>query len=164
MKKIIWKLFFTLITFFCLPAIEAQTANSNQAGNAAKPMNTADIVWGDPPPPIPKGAKLAVLAGDPTKEGPITLRAWFPANFKMAAHTHPGVENVTVIKGSLYIGTGDKMDTKTATLLKTGGFFAIPASVPHYAYTKEECIFEVHTMGPFVVNYLNAADDPSKQK
>lgn len=164
MKKIIWKLFFTLIAFFFLSGIKAQTANSNQTGEAAKPMNEIDIVWGDPPPALPKGAKMAVMAGDPTKEGPITLRAWFPANYKIAAHSHPGFESVTVIKGSLYVGTGNKMDMKTATLLKTGGFFAIPASIAHYAYTKEECIFEVHTTGPYLVNYLDAADDPSKHK
>ena len=41
-----------------------------------------------------------VLAGDPAKAGPITLQAWFPVNYKMRAYTHPGVENVTVIKGS----------------------------------------------------------------
>ena len=48
MKKIIWKLFFTLIAFFFLSGIKAQTANSNQTGEAAKPMNEIDIVWGDP--------------------------------------------------------------------------------------------------------------------
>lgn len=47
MKKIIWKLFFTLIAFFFLSGIKAQTANSNQTGEAAKPMNEIDIVWGD---------------------------------------------------------------------------------------------------------------------
>ena len=164
MKKIIWKFIFTVAAFFLLSGIKAQTDMNNAVNATAKPMNEIDLVWGDAPPSLPKGAKMAVLAGDPSKEGHVTLRAWFPANYKMAAHSHPGFESVTVIKGSLYVGVGNKMDMKTATLLKTGGFFAIPATLAHYAYTKEEFIFEVHTTGPYVVNYLNAADDPSKHK
>lgn len=164
MKKINWRIVFTLAAFFLLSGIKAQTEVIDQAGNAgAKPMNEIDVVWGDAPPSLPKGAKMAVMAGDPSKAGPVTLRAMFPANYRMAAHTHLGVENVTVLKGSLYVGMGDKVDMKMATLLKPGGFFAIPTTGPHYAFTKEGCVFEVHTMGPFVVNYVNAADDPSKQ-
>jgi quercetin dioxygenase-like cupin family protein len=161
MKKITWRFVFTLAAFFLLSGIKAQTEGINQV--SAKPMNEIDVVWGDAPPSLPKGAKMAVMAGDPSKAGPVTLRAMFPKNYRMAAHTHGGVENVTVLKGSLYVGMGDKLDMKTATLLKPGGFFAIPTTGPHYAFTKEGCVFEVHTIGPFVVNYVNAADDPSKQ-
>ncbi len=107
MKKIIWKLLFTSTTFFFLSEIKAQNGSANQPADAtAKPMNEIDFVWGDAPPSLPKGAKLAVLAGDPSKEGPVTLRAIFPPNYKMAAHTHLGVENVTVLKGTLYVGMG----------------------------------------------------------
>jgi len=47
--------------------------------------------------------------------------------------------------------------------LKTGGFASIPATHHHYAFSKDECIIQIHGMGPFVINYLNPADDPSKQ-
>jgi len=164
MKKIIWKSLLMLSPLLLLLETKAQEQSANTDAMAtAKPMNEVDFVWGDPPPSLPKGAKLAVLAGDPSKEGPITLRVVFPPNYKMAAHTHLGVENVTVLKGTLYVGMGDKIDMKNATLLKAGAFFAIPTTGPHFAFTKEGCTFEVHTMGPFVVNYANAADDPSKQ-
>jgi len=69
-------------------------------------MNEIDIVWGNAPPSLPKGAKMAVLAGDTSKEGPVTLRAIFPPNYKMAAHTHLDVENVIVLKGTLYVVMG----------------------------------------------------------
>jgi len=164
MKKIILKLLFTLTTCLLLLEINAQTGVTNQQADAtSKPMNESDIVWGDAPPALPKGAKMAVMAGDPTKEGAVTLRVIFPPNYTMAAHTHLGVENVTVLKGTLYVGMGDKVDMKTATLLKPGAFYAIPTTGPHYASTKAGCTFEVHTTGPFVVNYVNVADDPSKQ-
>jgi hypothetical protein len=35
-------------------------------------LNASELKWGDAPPQIPKGAKLAVLYGDPGKEGPFT--------------------------------------------------------------------------------------------
>ncbi len=121
------------------------------------------MVWGDAPPFLPTGDRMAVLAGDPSKAFTVTLRARFPANYRMAAPTHVSVKNATVLKGRLYVGMGDKVDMKTATLLKPGGFFAIPTTGPHYAFTTEGCVFEVHTMDPFVVNYVNAADHPLKQ-
>jgi hypothetical protein len=34
----------------------------------------------------------------------------------------------------------------------------------HYAAAKGETVIQVHGVGPFVVNYVNPADDPSKKK
>ena len=38
------------------------------------------------------------------------VRLKVPAGYKIAAHTHPNDENVTVLSGSFNIGTGDKLD------------------------------------------------------
>jgi hypothetical protein len=32
----------------------------------------------------------------------------------------------------------------------------------HYAWTSEETVVQVHGQGPFVLTYVNPADDPSK--
>ena len=37
-------------------------------------LNPTDLKWGDVPPGLPHGAKMAVLAGDPTKKGPCGWR------------------------------------------------------------------------------------------
>ena len=37
-------------------------------------VNPKDIKWGDAPPSLPKGAKIAVLQGDPGKPGPFVIR------------------------------------------------------------------------------------------
>jgi hypothetical protein len=34
-------------------------------------FNPDDLKWGDVPPGLPPGAKMAVLAGDPTKKGAV---------------------------------------------------------------------------------------------
>src|SRR3970040_799209 len=66
----------------------------------------SDLKWVDGPQSLPKGAKIAVLEGDPSKPGPFTMRAKMPANYKIAPHTHPAVEHVTVISGTCYMGLG----------------------------------------------------------
>ena len=55
--------------------------------------------WGPAPPSLPKGAQLALLAGDPAKPGPFALRVRFPPNSVVAPHWHATDENLTVLDG-----------------------------------------------------------------
>jgi len=64
----------------------------------------AEIQWKDGPASLPAGAKVAVLEGDPAKEGFFTMRLWLPDGFKIPPHWHPKVEHVTVISGTFNIG------------------------------------------------------------
>ena len=125
-------------------------------------MAPDDIKWGDAPPIFAKGAKMAVLLGDPGKPGMFIVRLKAPGNYKIAPHWHPTDENVTVISGSFAIGMGDKMDMK-AKVYPAGSFFSMPAKMHHFAFTKKETVVEVSGMGPFTLTYLDPADDPSKQ-
>jgi len=127
-------------------------------------MNPNEIKWGDPPPQLPKGAKIAVLHGDPGKEGPFTMRLKTPAGYKIAPHFHSQDENLTVVSGSLYLGMGDKMDMKGAHPLKAGGYHYLPGKTNHYAFSKGPTIIQVSGNGPFDITYINPADDPSKGK
>jgi quercetin dioxygenase-like cupin family protein len=125
-------------------------------------MNGADVKWGDAPPVFKKGAKMAVLEGDPGKEGPFVARMKMPANYKIAPHWHSKDEDVTVISGTFYLGEGDAMETKHAHAIKAGGFHHLPAKTHHYAWSKGETIVQINGMGPFDLTYVNAEDDPSK--
>lgn len=124
--------------------------------------NPSEIKWGDPPPQLPKGAKIAVLHGDPSKEGPFTVRLRTPGNYKIAPHWHSQDENLTVISGSFYLGMGDKMDMKGAHVLKTGGYHFLPGKAHHYAYSKGATEIQISGTGPFDITYLNPVDDPTK--
>src|SRR4029453_4947822 len=101
-------------------------------------LNPADLKWGGVPPGLPPGAKMAVLAGDPTKKGPFTARKQAPAGYKIPPHTHPTAENLTVISGTFNIGTGDKFDEAAGKALETGGFVVLPAGMKHYAWSTTE--------------------------
>jgi quercetin dioxygenase-like cupin family protein len=124
----------------------------------------SDIKWEDAPPSLPPGAKVAVLYGDPAKSGPFTLRAKAPDGYKVPAHWHPTTEYVTVLSGTLYMGTGDKLDESKGSELKAGGFSSMPAKMRHFVWMKGDTEFEIHGNGPFQVTYVNPQDDPRKAK
>ena len=49
---------------------------------------------------------MAVLQGDPSGNGLFTVRLRMPDGYKIAPHTHPTDENVTVISGTFHVGMG----------------------------------------------------------
>ena len=123
-----------------------------------------DIKWLDAPPSLPPGAKLAVIEGDPKAAGLFTMRIKVPANYMIMPHWHPADEHVTVIKGSFYMGLGEKFDKKTAKEIPTAGFAVMLMGTRHFAFTKEETIVQIHGMGPWGITYVNPADDPRNKK
>jgi len=114
------------------------------------------------PPNLPKGAQIAVLSGDPTKEGPFAIRLKIPAGYKIPAHSHPTAEMVTVISGEFGYGMGDKLDETKAQKLGAGGFIDLPADMNHFAFGRTATVVQINSEGPLVINYVNSADDPSK--
>lgn len=120
-----------------------------------------ELKWGEAPPVLQKGAQLAVVSGDPGSAGPYTIRLKLPAGYKIAPHWHPTDENVTVISGTFSLGMGETFDQKSLKTLPVGGYALLPAEMRHYAWTKGGATVQVNGMGPFVLNYVNPADDPS---
>ena len=122
------------------------------------------LKWAEAPPVLAKGAEMVVLSGDPTKDGPYVFRLKLPANYAIPAHHHPTTENVTVLSGTLYAGMGDKLDKTKATAFEPGGFVSMPANMNHFAWAGTETVIQLHGVGPFVLTYVNPADDPSKAR
>jgi hypothetical protein len=52
-------------------------------------LEPAELIWVDPPPALPKGPTMAVLAGDPGKPGPFTIRTKLPPGYRIPPHWHP---------------------------------------------------------------------------
>ena len=125
-------------------------------------INPGSIKWGDAPPSLPKGAKLAVLYGDPSKAGLFCIRLMAPAGYKIPPHWHSQAEALTVISGTFYLGMGDKMDATAAQPLKAGGFHYLPPKEHHFAFSNASSVVQLNGEGPFDITYINAADDPQK--
>ena len=148
--------------FAFILALAVLAASPSFADNM--PVNADGLTWGAAPPVLPKGAQIAVLSGDPSKDGLYVLRLKMPANYKIPAHNHPTSEYVTVISGKFHIGMGDKLDEKKGVELRAGGFGAAPAHMNHYAWTKTGATIQINLTGPFTLTYVNPADDPSGAK
>ena len=121
------------------------------------------VQWGPAPPHLPAGAQAAVLEGNPSAKGPVTLRLKFPANYSIPAHWHSMTERVTVLSGALHVGMGDTLDRTRSQALEPGGFVSLPARMHHFAWTKAPTTVQIALQGPFDINYINPADDPQKK-
>ncbi|APG94944.1 cupin domain-containing protein [Sinorhizobium americanum] len=123
-----------------------------------------DVKWAPAPKILPAGAEIAVLFGDPSKEGLFALRLKAPSGYVVAPHTHPADEVVTVISGTINLGMGETADRSTAKALPSGSFFALPPNMAHFAYFDEETVVQITTNGPWGIKYVNPADDPQKSQ
>jgi quercetin dioxygenase-like cupin family protein len=127
------------------------------------PMNADDVKWGPAPNVFPARAQIAIVSGNPFKEGLYVVRLKMAAGYKIPAHNHPTTEYVTVLSGDFNIGMGDKLDAEKGQLLRAGGFAEAPAKMNHDAWTTSETVVQVHGQGPFAITYVDPADDPSKK-
>jgi quercetin dioxygenase-like cupin family protein len=137
-------------------ALATTVSAQKQAGAPAG----ADFKWGPAPAVFPPGAQMAVLEGDPGGSGLFTVRLRMPNGYKIAPHTHPTDENVTVISGAFRVGMGNTFDKKGMMVLHGGGFVTAPRNQAHFAEAQGETIVQVHALGPFALTYVNPADMP----
>jgi quercetin dioxygenase-like cupin family protein len=112
---------------------------------------------------LPSGAQVAVLDGDPFKPGFYSIRLKMPDGYKVAPHWHPTDENIIVVQGVFKLGSGDTYGDSATHALPAGSFAKMPKQAHHFAGAKGETIVQIYGSGPFVVNYINPADDPSRK-
>jgi quercetin dioxygenase-like cupin family protein len=152
-----------LVAAAVLLAGGASAVLAQSAGHHSHNTVNADQLKWSAPAAYGAGAQLAVVTGDPTKEGVYVVRLKVPAGFKIGPHTHPNDENVTVLSGTFNIGTGEKLDETKGTALKAGGYSFVAKGMAHYAWFTEETVLQLHGTGPQGITYLNPADDPRKK-
>jgi mannose-6-phosphate isomerase-like protein (cupin superfamily) len=150
--------------FLALLFILALTASAPLC-RAQNVFTPDQIQWGPAPPFVPAGAQLAVIEGNPmATSGDYTIRLKMPDGYRIAPHTHPLRENVSVISGTLKVGMGDTYDDSKMKSLGPGSFAYLDPSMHHYAGASGETIIQIHGQSPVKFNYINAADDPSAKK
>ena len=131
-------------------SVKADSMGSGSMGMSAKSIivTPATIKW-MPGTGEFKGLTVAQLSGDPTKDGPWTVRIKVPAGTKFPVHYHADTESVTVISGSFMAAIGDKYDASKLVALPAGSYVVIPAGVRHYAATKAETVLQLSGTKPF---------------
>lgn len=142
-------------TLFAVSVFPALAAEEHHTAIAVD-----DVKFNPGPATLPTGAEVAVLLGNPAKEGPFVIRLKFPAGYQVPPHRHPKEEHVTVISGGFGMAAGEKFDQEAAPLLAPGSFVRIPVGTAHFAWTEEETVVQLNGIGPFGVEYIDPQDDP----
>ena len=146
-----------LLALALAPALPAHAQDASP--HMAMAQHAKDLKWGDAPPSLPPGAKLAVLSGNPGAEGPFTIRLKMPPGYRVPRHTHPTDESVTVLQGQLSASMGEAAHAHAGSL-GVGDFVNMTAGMQHEVSTRGGAILQVQAMGPFQITYVNPADDP----
>lgn len=148
--------------FLTLASVAGAETHNVAHGSGHLMVLPSELKWVDVPS-LPAGAQISVIEGPLNEAKPITARIKFPANYRLPAHTHPVIEHVTVLSGTFNMGTGDKLDMSKTMPLTVGGFALMQPGTPHFAWTSEETVVQIHSVGPWGVTYVNPADDPRKK-
>ena len=95
------------------------------------------------------GSQSAILFGDPSKPGLyVQLLKRGPNNWSQP-HSHPNDRIITVLAGTMWIGTGNKFDTENTVPLKPGSYVRDIANQTHFDGSKADGLtIEIVGMGP----------------
>ena len=158
-----------------LGLVAARWAGGNQQTPTAAPTkasvkaeSTPTIVDSDKanfvPVPVsvglPTPIEMSLVAGDPARPGPFSILLKIPAGQVIAPHWHPAEENVVPLGGTLEFGDGSKFEESKLQPLTPGSVAHMPATMRHFARAEGVATVLVYGMGPFVITYVNAKDDP----
>ncbi len=161
-----------LAVFLLLLALPAGLYAAYQGAGKAQPAKPAagaatahvtvaagELQW----TPLFLGLERAVVSGDPNAPGvPFVIRLRAKKGATVPAHWHPVDENVTVLAGTLRLGLGDKYDPKALHALTAGTYSFMPKNTRHFGTFTPGSVIQVHGTGPFLLNFVNPADDPRK--
>jgi quercetin dioxygenase-like cupin family protein len=154
-----------LTTSAAAGSVTAQAASRSKPKAAKSERSDAGpkLKWGPAPAVFPRGARMAVVSGDPTKSGPFEVEFSFPNRYKVPPHFHPTDESVTVKSGTFLYAMGDTFDATKLQTMKPGQSGTIAANMHHYAQARGKTVVSVSSTGPFAMTYVNPADDPTNK-
>ena len=137
---------------------------AHQPGQAVfKGILPEEIEW-KPFAAFPPSARLAIVVGEPAREGPYTIRVKLPRGTKMMPHSHPEDRMYTVISGIYYIGLGDNFDAEKLHAYPPGSVIILPGDTSHFHWAKSgEYVTQVTAIGPLGLEYIDAKDDPRNE-
>ena len=141
-----------------------EPVRSHQPGQADfRAILPEEIEW-KPFAAFPPSARLAIVVGEPAREGPYTIRVKLPHGTKMMPHSHPEDRMYTVISGIFYIGLGDDFDAEKLQAYPPGSVIILPGNTSHFHWAKSgDYITQVTAIGPLGLEYIDVKDDPRNE-
>jgi len=102
-------------------------------------------------------SQTAVLFGDPSKPGLYVQLLKRGPNDWSQPHSHPNDRFLTVLKGTMLIGTGSKFDPNNTVAIGPGGIIKDIANQNHYDGTGPDGLtLEIIGMGPAAMTPADA--------
>ena len=117
------------------------------ASSGPKAWAAQEMKWQDDPA-LP-GVKTVLLWGDP-KTGEHGMLRRFPAGYAPPTHTHPSVERLIVLSGTVIVQHAGSPEKR----LGPGSYSEIPANMEHSAKcaSESDCEFALISSGPFAIH------------
>jgi quercetin dioxygenase-like cupin family protein len=129
-------------------------------GHAAE-LNPAAVIFKLPDQIDWKGTggnRSAVLVGDPEKPGLyVVINKWLAGNFSRP-HFHPNDRFITVLKGTWWVGTGNKFDPNNTVAMPAGTFVTHFGKQVHWDGAKDEdAVLLIVGEGPATITRVEEA-------
>ncbi len=135
----------------------AQEAQGQVSGSSPHSFISASELEWNPfePEGFPLGARIAVVHGDPGREGePYTVRVSIPGDYEIPPHWHSGDETLTVLSGTFLLAMGERRDEARLDAFRAGDVLFIPAEHPHFGGAKGPTLVQLHGIGPFTTTVI----------
>jgi len=130
----------------CAWALAHSPAATEATSNTPKLWPADDMKW-EEDPRLP-GVKTVLLWGDP-QTGEHGMLRKFPAGFAPPVHSHPSVERLIVISGTVIVNYAGATEKR----LGPGSYSEIPPNTAHSAKCASgaECVFALMSSGRFEI-------------
>ena len=130
-----------------LAALAALAGAQAETGAAIQP-----VAVNYKPSPFGEGA---LLSGALDKPVLYTQRVHLNKGGLVPPHTHPDTRYTTVLSGTLYVCTGDKVAADAVKAFPAGSFIITPANVVHCSWAKDgDVVYQESGIGPTATNLL----------
>lgn len=135
-------------------ALLSASALSAEKDTAFPVLKTGQETWSEYPGIA--GIQIMVVDGDPKKAGHYVIRVKFSPGTMSMPHFHPEDRFVTVIKGTWWMGTGEKFTPENTVPAVPGTYAKHPAGEAHFDGAKdEEVIVQITGIGPSATKFIN---------
>ncbi len=115
-------------TLFLSASLFIVAKESSREAALANTFKDPQLQWGPCPSFLPKGCRIAVLHGDPSKPN-VDIFFKVPAGAVIPSHTHSSAERMVLVSGKLTV----TYEGQAPVTLKTGSYAYGPAMHPHSA-------------------------------
>lgn len=103
----------------------------------------------------PNGTRYALLEGNRDRPGASFTYAFFiPAGFWDKAHHHTTDARVAVVRGTLWLGYGPRIDKSAAGRYPVGSYLLVPGGATHFDGSDEDTIIIGTATGAWKTNYI----------